>query len=95
VRASPSVLLLPLILFAFCVIGGVIAVRYAAQSYADAERSKATTLVNAASTVSSRRWRASPTALCVAPTPRAAQRRAAACALEASCNAAALTFARP
>jgi hypothetical protein len=53
IRASPTVLFLPLLLFSVCVIGGVIAVRYAANAYAEGERLKATSLVNTATTVRS------------------------------------------
>ena len=51
IRTSPTVLLVPFLLFACCVIGGVIAVRYAANSYAAAEKTKALSLVNTATTV--------------------------------------------
>ena len=67
IRTSPSVLVVPLMMFSFCVIGGVIAVRYAAASFATAERTKALSLVNTATTV-----RAPPRAI---PGSRAARRR--------------------
>jgi hypothetical protein len=51
IRSSPMVLLVPLLLFTVCVIGGIIAVRYASTSYANSERTKALSLVNTATTV--------------------------------------------
>ena len=51
IRGSPAVLLAPLLLFALCVTGGVVAVKYAAASYAAAEREKAVSLLSASSTV--------------------------------------------
>ena len=54
IRSSPAVLVVPFMMFSFCVIGGVIAVRYAATSFANAERTKALSLVNTATTVRAR-----------------------------------------
>ena len=54
IRTSPAVLVVPFMMFSFCVIGGVIAVRYAATSFANAERTKALSLVNTATTVRAR-----------------------------------------
>ena len=51
IRAEPFVLLVPLLIFAMCVTGGVVAVRYAASSYAATERTKALSLLGTVSEV--------------------------------------------
>ena len=48
------VALLPLILFAFCVTGGVVAVRFAALSYANSQIEVATALLASVTTVRAR-----------------------------------------
>ena len=51
IREAPLVALLPLVLFSFCVTGGVVAVRFAALSYANSEKEVATALLASVTTV--------------------------------------------